>query len=156
MLITDPEECAAIDNVFCKGRKTPLLVGSVKSNIGHSESCAGACSVAKVVLAFENGIVPPNINFTKVRPGIKSLEEGRLVVCTEPTKLEGSLVGINAFGFGGANAHTLLSEFFTLGILTNDFLKPQLSSRRTSFQGEIKQRGSTRQNSSFNNLVGPH
>ncbi|KAG4070516.1 hypothetical protein HA402_012306, partial [Bradysia odoriphaga] len=106
--VGDPEECIAIDKVFCKGRKTPLLVGSVKSNIGHSESSSGTCSVAKVILAFENGLVAPNINFTKVRPGIKALEEGRLKVCTEPTKLEGSLVGINSFGFGGANAHTLL------------------------------------------------
>lgn len=82
----------------------------MKSNIGHSESSSGACSVAKVVLAFEKGLVAPNINFTKVRPGIKSLEEGRLKVCTEATKLEGNLVGINSFGFGGANAHTLLRK----------------------------------------------
>ncbi|KAG4069737.1 hypothetical protein HA402_003178 [Bradysia odoriphaga] len=84
-VVGDPEECTAIDNIFCKGRKTPLLVGSVKSNIGHTESVS-------------------------VRPGVKALEEGRLKVCTEPTKLEGSLVAINSFGFGGANAHTLLKR----------------------------------------------
>lgn len=78
-------------------------MGSVKSNIGHSESTAGVCSITKVVLAFEMGIIPPNINFSKIRPGIPSLEEGRLSVCIEPTKLEGNLVGLNAFGFGGAN-----------------------------------------------------
>lgn len=104
----DPEECAALDNIFCKNRKTPLLVGSVKSNIGHSESTAGVCSIVKVLLAFETGLVAPNINFTRIRPGIQSLEEGRLKVCTESTKLEGKLVGVNAFGFGGANAHVLL------------------------------------------------
>lgn len=48
--VGDPEECAAIDNVFCKNRKSPLLVGSVKSNIGHSESSSGVCSLAKVKL----------------------------------------------------------------------------------------------------------
>lgn len=78
-------------------------MGSVKSNIGHSESTAGACSITKVILAFETGLIAPNINFTKIRPGIASLEEGRLSVCTEVTKLEGNLVSLNAFGFGGAN-----------------------------------------------------
>lgn len=107
-LVGDPEECHAIDTVFCKNRTTPLIVGSVKSNIGHSESTSGACSIAKVVLAFETGSIAPNINFTRIRPGIPSLEEGRLQVCTEVTKLEGSLVGVNSFGFGGANAHCLL------------------------------------------------
>lgn len=107
-IVGDPEECHAIDSVFCKGRQKPLMVGSVKSNIGHSESTSGACSIAKVILAFEKGVIAPNINFTRIRPGIKSLEEGRLKVCTEVTKLEGSLVGVNSFGFGGANAHCLL------------------------------------------------
>ena len=107
-LVGDPEECQAIDNVFCKGRQNALTVGSVKSNIGHTESSSGTCSIAKVILAFEKGVIAPNINFTKNRPGIKSLEEGRLKVCTEVTKLEGSLVAINSFGFGGANAHCLL------------------------------------------------
>lgn len=96
-------ECQALDNIFCKNRKKPLPVGSVKSNIGHSESTAGACSIAKVILAFETGLIAPNINFTKIRPGIPSLEDGRLSVCTDVTKLEGNLVGLNAFGFGGAN-----------------------------------------------------
>lgn len=92
-----------MDNIFCKNRTKPLLVGSVKSNIGHSESSAGVCSITKVCLAFETGLIPPNINFSKIRPGIPSLEEGRLNVCTDVTKLEGNLIGLNAFGFGGAN-----------------------------------------------------
>lgn len=83
-------------------------MGSVKSNIGHSESTAGACSIVKVILAFETGLIAPNINFTKIRPGITSLEEGRLSVVTDVQKLQGKLVGVNAFGFGGANAHCLL------------------------------------------------
>lgn len=107
-IVGDPEECQAIDNIFCKNRTKPLPVGSVKSNIGHSESTAGVCSVTKALLAFETGLIAPNINFKRIRPGIKSLEEGRLSVCTDVTKLEGNLIGLNAFGFGGANAHVLL------------------------------------------------
>lgn len=107
-VVGDPEECGAIDEIFCKGRDRPLPVGSVKSNIGHSEPSSGACSIAKVVLAYHTGLIPPNINFTKGRSTIPSLSEGRLVVVTEPTPLEGPLVAINSFGFGGANSHVLL------------------------------------------------
>lgn len=107
-VVGDPEESIALDNIFCKKRKGPLLVGSVKSNVGHSESSSGVCSIAKVILAFERGEIAPNINFVTNRKGIKALEEGRLKVCTEVTKLKGELIGINSFGFGGANAHVLL------------------------------------------------
>lgn len=108
-VVGDPEECIALDNVFCKKRKNPLLVGSVKSNVGHSESSSGVCSIAKVILAFERCEVAPNINFVANRKGVKALEEGRLKVCTDVTKLKGELIGINSFGFGGANAHALLA-----------------------------------------------
>lgn len=61
-----------------------------------------------MILAFERGEVAPNINFVSNRKGVKALEAGRLKVCTEVTKLRGDLIGINSFGFGGANAHALL------------------------------------------------
>lgn len=46
--VGDPEEINAIEKVFCKDRQTPLLIGSVKSNLGHSEAAAGICQIAKV------------------------------------------------------------------------------------------------------------
>ncbi|XP_062548539.1 fatty acid synthase-like [Armigeres subalbatus] len=107
-IVGDPEECDAIDKVYCKGRDRPLLVGSVKSSIGHTEAAAGVCSIAKCIIAMENDLIPPNINFTECRKDIPALVEGRLKVVSEPTSLGGSLIGINSFGFGGANAHTLL------------------------------------------------
>lgn len=108
--VGDPEECAAIDNIFCKNRQSPLLVGSVKSNVGHSESSSGVCSIAKVLLTFETGKVPPNLHFKEPKPTIKALMEERLKVCTEVTDLKGNLVAVNSFGFGGANAHVLLRQ----------------------------------------------
>lgn len=54
--VGDPEECNTLDKVFCAGRGEPLLIGSVKSSIGHSESSSGLCSITKVLLAFESGI----------------------------------------------------------------------------------------------------
>lgn len=50
--IGDPEEIFAIDSVFGKDRNTPLLIGSVKSNLGHSEPASGLCQVAKVRSGF--------------------------------------------------------------------------------------------------------
>lgn len=109
-VVGDPEECRALDNIFCQGREKPLLVGSVKSNIGHSESCSGACSVAKVILAFENNAIAPNIHFERVRSTIPALTERRMIVCDERTPFDSDHIAINSFGFGGANAHALFSR----------------------------------------------
>ncbi|XP_055377679.1 fatty acid synthase isoform X2 [Condylostylus longicornis] len=108
--VGDPEECKAIDSVICSQRTEPLLVGSVKSNIGHSEASSGLCSVIKVLLSCEKGMVPPNINYTKYRPGITPLEEGRLIVVDKPRKFYSPYIGVNSFGFGGANAHALFKS----------------------------------------------
>lgn len=110
-LVGDPEECNALDGVFCTGRANPMPVGSVKSNTGHTEASAGVVSIAKVLLILRNGSIPPNINYDSVREGVTSLEEGRLKVVSEVTPLDGSYVGINSFGFGGANAHALLKKY---------------------------------------------
>lgn len=110
-LVGDPEECNALDKVFCKNRNKPLAVGSVKANIGHTEAAAGLCSIAKAILTYQNKSIPPNINFKTNREGIMALQEGRLKVVTDPTTLDGPLISINSFGFGGANAHALLKGY---------------------------------------------
>uniref|UniRef100_A0A182XBL3 Fatty acid synthase n=1 Tax=Anopheles quadriannulatus TaxID=34691 RepID=A0A182XBL3_ANOQN len=107
-VVGDPEECAGLDKIFCAGRKKPLPVGSVKSNIGHSESSSGICSLIKCILALEARLIPPNINFREIRRDIPSLVEGRLKVVSETEPLDGPLIAVNSFGFGGANAHALL------------------------------------------------
>ena len=109
--VGDPEECRTLDRVFCTNRKEPLLIGSVKSNMGHSEASSGICSVTKVLLAFEEGAVAPNINFETPRKDIPSLVEGRLKVCTEKTPLPGNLVAVDSFGFGGANGKNIYYKF---------------------------------------------
>lgn len=50
--VGDPEEVNALETVFLKNRTTPLLIGSIKSNMGHSEATSGLCQVAKVILFF--------------------------------------------------------------------------------------------------------
>ncbi|XP_057319878.1 fatty acid synthase-like [Microplitis mediator] len=108
--VGDPEELNAIDSVFCSGRKKPLMIGAIKSNLGHAEPASGMCSIAKVVIANESGIIPPNLHFNRPREGVKALEEGRVKVIAEPTPWEGGYAAVNSFGFGGANAHILLKS----------------------------------------------
>jgi len=61
-----------------------------------------------VIIAFETGFVPPNINFTSPRKDIKPLMDGTICVVTEAMPLKNGYIGMNSFGFGGANAHMLL------------------------------------------------
>ncbi|KAL0119902.1 hypothetical protein PUN28_007965 [Cardiocondyla obscurior] len=106
----DPVETMAIDQSLCAKRTTPLLVGSVKSNLGHSEPASGLCHVVKVILAMETGIITPTIHFKNPRKNLIGVIEGRIKIVTEPTKLQGDKICINSFGFGGANSHILLKS----------------------------------------------
>uniref|UniRef100_A0A0N4ZTR7 Fatty acid synthase n=1 Tax=Parastrongyloides trichosuri TaxID=131310 RepID=A0A0N4ZTR7_PARTI len=108
--VGDPQEVNAICNVFCSNRTldNPLLVGSIKSNMGHAEPASGLCSIAKVILAMERGQIPPNLHYKSPNPYIPGLSDGRLKVVSEVTPFKGGYVGINSFGFGGSNTHVLL------------------------------------------------
>lgn len=110
--VGDPEEANAIDLVLAKRRTKPLLVGSVKSSIGHSEPASGICALVKVLLAMETNRISPNIHFNKFREGIKGFEEGRMIPVTELTDLndDDSIFGLNNFGFGGTNVHIILQR----------------------------------------------
>lgn len=106
--VGDPQEVNSITDFFCKNRKTPLLIGSVKSNMGHSEPASGVCSIAKMLLAMEEGIIPANLHYCKPNPDLYGLLDGRLKVVDKNIPWSGGIVGLNSFGFGGANAHVIL------------------------------------------------
>ncbi|XP_059470308.1 fatty acid synthase [Neocloeon triangulifer] len=108
--VGDPQEVNSIADVFCKGRNTPLLIGSVKSNMGHSEPASGLCSMAKALIAMETGVIPANLHFKNPNKDIPALNDGRLKVVSENTSFPGGYVAINSFGFGGANAHVILKS----------------------------------------------
>jgi len=78
--VGDRVELAALDQVFCKRRQTPLLIGSVKSNMGHAEPASGLCSVVKVLIAMEQGLIAPNLHFSNPRQDVEGLLAGRLKV----------------------------------------------------------------------------
>jgi acyl transferase domain-containing protein/NADPH:quinone reductase-like Zn-dependent oxidoreductase/acyl carrier protein len=111
--VGDPIETSALGAVLgSKRRNGPLPIGSVKSNIGHLEAASGMAGLTKALLVLQNRCVPPTIHLKKPNPNIR-FEEWGLQVVTETTKLpeKGTLtVGINSFGFGGANAHVILQS----------------------------------------------
>ncbi len=107
----DPIELAAIGQVFGPTRETPLLVGSVKTNIAHLDAAAGVSGLMKVVLSMRHGEIPASLHFNRPNPFINW---SRLPV-TIATKLtpwpEGrKLAGISAFGLSGTNVHVVAEE----------------------------------------------
>ena len=78
----DPEELNSIHRVFCTGNKKerPLLLGSVKSNMGHTEAAAGLCALAKVIGTIQTGMIPPNLFFNKPKPEEEHLFDGSMQV----------------------------------------------------------------------------
>ena len=121
--IGDPIEAAALGRVVGAGRAAdaPVLLGSAKTNFGHLESAAGVASLAKVLMAFRNDVVPANINYAAPSPYIP-FEQARLKVVDEPTRFPRysgtATVGISGFGFGGANAHVVVQEYVAPAVAT--------------------------------------
>ncbi|KAL6230714.1 hypothetical protein BDW75DRAFT_244550 [Aspergillus navahoensis] len=112
----DPIECRAIATVFKDSRSSqqPLLIGSIKTNIGHTEAVSGLASLIKVVLALEKAKIPPSINFEKPNPKI-ALDECHLRVVTALEDWPASSGGvrrasINNFGYGGTNAQVIVES----------------------------------------------
>ena len=108
--VGDPQEVNSICDYFCKDRKTPLLIGSVKSNMGHSEPASGVCSIAKLLIAMEAGVLPGNLHYKSPNPDLYGLMDGRMQVVDKNMEWEGGIIGLNSFGFGGANAHVILKS----------------------------------------------
>ena len=107
----DPVEAAALGAVA--RRERPLLVGSVKTNIGHLEGAAGIAGLVKTVLCLSRRELVPSLNFRTPNPRIPLAELGlRVVTETEPwPAVEGPLLaGVSSFGMGGANCHVVLAE----------------------------------------------
>lgn len=110
-LMTDPEFPPARPDT------PPPVIGSVKSNIGHLLSAAGAASLAKAVLALEHKTLPPTAGFENEAPGLNLAEAPALRVITrpepwpEPAGGRPRLAAVNAFGFGGVNGQVIVEEF---------------------------------------------
>jgi acyl transferase domain-containing protein/surfactin synthase thioesterase subunit/acyl carrier protein len=112
----DPTEARAIGEFFGEGRKeNKLRIGSVKTNIGHLEAAAGIAGLIKVVLAMKNRKIPSSLNYKTPNPSIP-FDELKLVVQDKigewPSLDKETLkAGVNSFGWGGTNAHTVIEEY---------------------------------------------
>ncbi|KAI1076097.1 polyketide synthase-like protein [Whalleya microplaca] len=109
--IGDVIEVDALKRCFLPRGSPPLMIGSVKTNLGHSEANSGLTSLIKVLLAFENGRIPPTCGVTKLNPKLQ-LESTGIKVVTEIEQWPRSLrrASINSFGYGGANSHVILES----------------------------------------------
>lgn len=112
--VGDPIEIEAISNVFSslKSSRDPLYVGSIKTNLGHTESASAIAGIMKVVLALESDFIPPSIGVETLNPRV-GFEQANIKVLTDLTPWpEGKLrrASINSFGYGGANGHCIIDH----------------------------------------------
>ncbi|MFD3706629.1 SDR family NAD(P)-dependent oxidoreductase [Nocardia sp. NPDC058658] len=111
-LLGDAIEANALADVFAAGRTsdTACAIGSVKSNIGHLEAAAGIAGVIKVALAMRHGAIPPSLHYRESNPDVDAFGSGLRVATAVQTWPDGPRVaGVSSFGFGGSNAHVVLS-----------------------------------------------
>ncbi len=113
----DSIELRALASVYRRGRESerPLLVGSVKTNIGHAEWAAGMASVIKSLLAMHKGVIPAHLHFKEPNP---NFDWGQMPVTITskqtpwPLRDGGQpLSAVNSFGLSGTNAHVVLEDY---------------------------------------------
>lgn len=106
----DPQEMRAIGNVF-GGRETPLVVGSVKTNLGHLEGAAGVTGLIKLALMLRAGQIPKHLHFETPSPHI-NWDTLPVRIPTELEQLEPlngrRTASVSSFGFSGTNVHVVL------------------------------------------------
>ena len=111
----DPIEVQALAAAYCDSRTPdrPLLIGALKSNIGHLEGAAGVAGLIKLVLAMQHRQIPPSLHVQRPNPFIP-WEDLAVKVTTQPTQWEPAgksrVAGLSSFGFSGTNAHIVVQE----------------------------------------------
>ncbi|MDE0245177.1 MAG: type I polyketide synthase [Gammaproteobacteria bacterium] len=114
--VGDPIEIDAVAAVYGRARKTddPLLIGSVKTNVGHLESAAGVAGLIKAVLVVNQGVIPKHLHLRDPNPRV-DWDSLPLKITTEMLDWPGEgsrprLAGVNSFGISGTNAHLIVEE----------------------------------------------
>ena len=111
----DPIELGALGAVLSEGRPTgqPCLVGSIKTNLGHTEGAAGVAGLIKVALAIQHREIPASLNHINPNPNVPwedlSLKIPTLTI-PWPSNQGPMIAGVSGFGITGTNAHVVLGE----------------------------------------------
>ena len=113
--VGDPIETRALGAALGvkRARGKPLLIGSVKSNLGHLEAASGVAGLVKSLMSIQHRKVPQTIGVKTLNPSIK-FDDWNLAVAVKNTELPKTgklIIGTNSFGFGGANAHVILESY---------------------------------------------
>ncbi len=106
--VGDRVELTALAEVAGAGRDQPLLLGSVKSNIGHTEATAGIAGLIKAVLVAEHRTVPASLH-AQVQAEQLTGCSMRVVTRNQPLTAEQPLIGVSSFGISGTNVHVVLT-----------------------------------------------
>lgn len=109
----DPIEIAALERAFGTLPAGSCRIGSVKSNLGHTDTASGVVSFIKAALCVEHGVIPATLHFNRPNPEIDfDSSSFRVVTHTEPWSGNGELrrAGVSSFGIGGTNAHIILEQ----------------------------------------------
>ncbi|HUB57494.1 MAG TPA: type I polyketide synthase [Mycobacterium sp.] len=110
----DPIELEALNQVFPDTDRTaPLVLGSVKTNMGHLENSAGIAGFIKTVLSLTHGYIPPHLHFTQLTPNA-SAGSSRFTIAAQgmpwPEAERPRRAGVSSFGVSGTNAHVVLEQ----------------------------------------------
>jgi len=111
--VGDPIEAHALAEALCADREQPLVIGSVKTNLGHLETASGVAGLLKAALVLKHGRIPASLHYENPNPNI-DFDALKLRVAVEneafPNNGAIRMAGVNSFGFGGANSHVILTE----------------------------------------------
>ena len=107
----DPIEVNSLKAVLNEAREETCYLGSLKTNIGHLEAAAGIAGLIKTVLCLQHEAIAPNLHFKQLNPLI-DLSDSKIAIPqqVQPWKGSARYAGVSSFGFGGTNAHVILSD----------------------------------------------